>query len=498
MRIQSAKVRNFGSYKELDVDFTAQGLILIKGATGSGKSTLCDIIPWGLSGRTAKGGSVDEVIAWPGNEVTKVILYLENVTISRSRGLKAKDNDLFFWPVDGIVTRGKDLQDTQKMINNLLQVDIDLYLAGAYFHEFSQTAQFFTATAKNRRLICEQIVDLRLATTLQPKVSDSKKAAAKASTDAFNKLVIQNNVLLSLQQNQEYEKNRAKNWKSEQVAKITILETKYKAFEDNKVRNIKGLSMAYEIDLLANRTSKKCSGCGRPTDGNPDYDNVYLKSQITAAKKSENPYLEQLAVAMDETSPFDGGIKNYTDQINTAEAKIIDLADFQGKHLIVAEDLELLENVLSEYRSVSIMNAINQIETKTNQLLTDHFDAEIKVILEVEGADKLEVRLLKDGNNCSFTQLSKGQRQLLKLCFAIALMQAVSNQSGVNFNQVFFDEATDGLDTEMKLKAYGMLETLSQQYESIFLVEHSEDLKAMANNSYRVELINGESHVEKV
>lgn len=471
MRIMTAKIQNFGSYKELEFDFTYQGLALIQGATGSGKSTLCDIIPWGLFGRTAKGGSVDEVVSWPGDEVTKVTLYLENVTISRSRGLKAKDNDLFFWLVDGTVTRGKDLQDTQKLINNLLQIDIDLYLAGAYFHEFSQTAQFFTATAKNRRLICEQIVDLTVANI----VANAAKLKHKEVSTYIDKLHSDINILeaklSTLERIEKTEETKAFEWDKTHLSNKASASTNYDRFEKNRTRTI----------------HNKCITCG-----------TLLSQPREVTDKSINPYLMRLAELETAVNPHTGSVKDYSKEIFDIQNKLALGQDSLGQYIQDTEDLELLQDVVSEYRSVSIINAINQIETKTNQLLTDHFDAEIKVILEVEGADKLEVRLLKDGNNCSFTQLSKGQRQLLKLCFATALMQGVSNQSGVNFNQVFFDEATDGLDTEMKLKAYGMLETLSQQYESVFLVEHSEDLKAMANNSYRVELINGESRVEKV
>lgn len=76
-------------------------------------------------------------------------------------------------------------------------------------------------------------------------------------------------------------------------------------------------------------------------------------------------------------------------------------------------------------------------------------------------------------------------------------MQAVSNYSGIKFQQVFFDEALDGLDETLKAKAHGLLSTLEQEYESIFVVEHSEGLKSMFTNQFRVELVNGNSIIEK-
>src|ERR1017187_5196358 len=131
MRILSASATNFASYKELAFDFTNQGLTLVQGATGSGKSTLCDLVPWVLFGTTAKCGTVNDILSWPGDEVTRADVCVEiggvNYYITRTRGPKAKDNDLR-WIVDccwECPKRGKDLVDTQRLINQLLGIDAD-------------------------------------------------------------------------------------------------------------------------------------------------------------------------------------------------------------------------------------------------------------------------------------------------------------------------------------------------------------------------------------
>jgi len=59
VKILSCVLENFASYERLEFDFSPQGLTLIEGPTGSGKSTLCDAIPWILFGRTAKDGALD-------------------------------------------------------------------------------------------------------------------------------------------------------------------------------------------------------------------------------------------------------------------------------------------------------------------------------------------------------------------------------------------------------------------------------------------------------
>ena len=133
MRVIRAIAHNFGSYSVLDFDFTKKGLALISGPTGSGKSTLADIIPWALFGVTAKGGLADEVCSWNSDMPTSVALYLEDLTIVRIRGGKTKSNDLYFYEsshendVHGNFTRGKDLKDTQRLINQRLGITPETY-----------------------------------------------------------------------------------------------------------------------------------------------------------------------------------------------------------------------------------------------------------------------------------------------------------------------------------------------------------------------------------
>ena len=179
MRILKATAHNFGSYSLIDFEFTDKGLTLISGPTGTGKSTLADIIPWGLFGVTAKGGLADEVRTWNADEVTSVVLYLESLIIVRIRGKGGKGNDLYFQHTGKDRIRGKDLNDTQRLINQHLGITPETYLAGAYFHEFSQTASFFTTSAKIRRQITEQMADLDLAKTLALELTETRKYTKK-------------------------------------------------------------------------------------------------------------------------------------------------------------------------------------------------------------------------------------------------------------------------------------------------------------------------------
>lgn len=471
MRITACTLQNFASYKELSFDFSNQGLTLIQGPTGSGKSTLMDAVPWTLFGVTAKGGSVSEVLSWPGIYVTSGNITLDSGdTVVRSRGPKASDNDLFIIDKNGDARRGKDMPDTQRLINSMLNMDAYLYLAGAYYHEFSQTAQFFTTTAKNRRLICEQLVDLSLATKLKDKLTEKCKLV-KINLDAVLQSIRDEEYRLVLKKNaQTAELERSKNWGSSRAKTKEYILSNYDKFESRRKRII----------------SNECSECG-----------TVLACPKEVIDTSENPYVDILIKWEAETNPFKAELKDNSEGIKLSESRLFKYKLEQTQWRQELTDLEQLQEVVQDYRSVSIKNAIDYIETQTNRLLTDHFDAEIKVVFSVESADKLEVSILKDSNEASYTQLSKGQRCLLKLCFGVSVMQAVQNHHGLSFGEVFFDESLDGMDEVMKSKAYRMFETISLNYGSVFVVEHSEGLKALFNNAYTVSLVNGSSQIEK-
>lgn len=497
MKVISCLLQNFASYKSLAFNFNDQGLCLIEGPTGSGKSALCDAIPWGLFGRTAKGGAVSEVLSWPGDKVTTADITLSTgQTIHRSRGPKPGDNDLLILSPDGDIYRGKDLLDTQKLINNLLGFDAELYLSGAYFHEFSQTAQFFATTAKNRRALCEQIVDLSLAKKLHFTNAERSKELLINVTSLNSKIFTLRSNITLLKRLQAAEATKVKDWEKARSNKLITLENQCVYFDNMKWAKIDRLEDEYAKELK-NDICKECGSIKVKGANHISKHKAKYATLVEEERSKENPYVEYINILKNDINPHLGSSKDYTDEITLKEL------DLEGMEIGLNEDkqqytdLEILKGVVDDFRAVIIKSSIAQLESQTNELLTNHFDAEIRVEFSASEADKLEVNITKDGNQCSYTQLSKGQRQLLKLCFGVAVMKSISNHNGVDFGQIFIDEALDSLDDEMKGKAFGLLEALALTCDSLFVIDHAESIKSRFTNVYNVRLIDGNSVIEK-
>ena len=77
---------------------------------------------------------------------------------------------------------------------------------------------------------------------------------------------------------------------------------------------------------------------------------------------------------------------------------------------------------------------------------------------------------------------------MLKLVFALAIMEQTAAKIGTQFGTLLLDEPTDGLDTELKIKSSKLFEELATKYDSVLVIEHSEELKALFNNKLEIKL----------
>jgi DNA repair exonuclease SbcCD ATPase subunit len=557
MRIIQAKIQNFGSYAYQRIDFDKSGLNLISGATGSGKSTLCDIIPWVLFGKTAKNGAVDEVRSWNTSETKGEILLeigRDKIRILRQRS----PNDLILY-VNEEPIRGKDLNDTQKIINDLLGVTLETFLAGAYMHEFSSTASFFHAPAKIRRQIIEELTDMTVINTLSEKIVTKKKEVKTTIAQLKEELISVKLGINFLKHRITAGEEQAKSFEVRREIALKELERKSKSFEKDKQTKIESMLEDHYLKLstleneiqdieshIASQISAEtkliqveeklkatdkevCDSCGAPIKNDQKLilvrekqklqDLLYQRNQsevilskkqaTLAALKSDkalqhieneaaaqNAYAETIKAKQEEENLYEERVQTDKITLNGHQCTISELEQVYSQETQELSDLELLQDVVSAYRKLRVATTIDKIQSQTNTFLNNHFEGEIRVRFESQEADKLEVTVFKDGNLCSYTQLSKGQRQLLKLCFSASIMIAINNQ--FSFNLGFMDEALDGLDDKLKIKAYSMLEALSQHYDSLFIVEHNEHLKDLFSKGYSVKLVNGVSKLEKI
>lgn len=571
MKLLTGRVTNFASYTDLKFNFADHGLTLIYGPTGAGKSTLCDIAVWILYGITAKDGNVDEVRSWRASkEVTSG--YIEvcglqgtaegtTLSITRTRGPEgAGQNDLYFQENNGPDIRGKDIKDTQRLLDKYLGVDGALFIAGSYFHEFSPSGAFFVATAKDRRALFEKIAPLALPAKLADKSASCKKelkgelarikiqlAGAESSLSQILQFLDSCSIeLVAWKKNQEKlirelngKLNKFDSNKKQQLAELI---NKSEQFEQNKAERINVVKIA--IEELKNRTAPiqelvrlkienkdrlakllvhKCPTCGghmeneltnkyREEINTIDCTLVECRHNVDTLEKmdkelkrieseeniaessakilveSDNPYIDQCDAACKEINPHMASIDSLEAKRNAALDKFQGLKDLLNDRSHKFESMERIYDLSFELRGLLLSRAIKKAEESTNAYLESHFDSELKVHFRLEDADNVELDITKNSHPCVYKQLSKGQRQLLKLCFAVSVMEGVSDSAGIHFDNIFLDESMDGMDADLKVKAYALLEAVAKNKSSVFVIDHSIELQSMFFRKYHVTL----------
>lgn len=572
MRVLEGSFTNFGSYKSFSFDFSNMGLALAFGRTGSGKSSLPDMVAWTLFGVTAKDGSVDDVRSWtasgePTIGILEVNVNDSKITITRQRG-KSSQNDLYFveYP-NGPSIRGKDLNDTQKLLEDRLGVSADLYLTAAYFHEFSPTGTFFTAKAKDRRAVFEKIASMDLAVRLSEESSSRRKTVRKDLDNTNSRLSTLTGRQDSLVRSHRDAKERfgdfaettaerIKGYETESVAfektkgqKIKTLQLKAERWQEEKVKKIDNLLTKCDrldelikpqnwgiLDLEEDLTEAKktrCSKCGGPTasedverlqgllakslERKRDFeqavnDRKLVLAELESVNESENPHEEMLKAAKTEVNNYSQMIEEEKKKVNPFVAQVkklevdlvkinCELGDAQEEAVTLSglvSDLIQLYDLSFELRGELLKQAVQQAQDSTNRYLEKYFDSEIRVGFVLEGSDDLAVNIQKSGYDCVYKQLSKGQRGLLKLCFTVSIMKAAANKAGTHFDNLFFDEALDGLDSELKVKAFAMFEELAEEHESILLIDHALEFQTLFTKRFHVTMEADTSSVEEL
>jgi len=542
MKLGRCQAWNFGSYSHIEFDFADTGLSLVYGKTGSGKSMLADLPAWILFSITAKNGAADDVRSWQTpDEPTKGILDVQlpegSITVTRVRG-KAGQNDLY-WTENNEVSkqRGKDLADTQKRLVTRLGVDSTLYLSASYFCDFSPSGQFFMAKAKDRRELFDKIALLDLPAKIAESSSDMRKTVKKELEAITLALATANgkeeHIKASFIDSTERFEAWGKKVKEEEVKFKSALDAAKKEVEiplgvkalqrelkkaNDYLSSVKGAlrNIMAEHKQLSSLSADQCPTCLSPQGNNTHRRTRIdeLKREIVAYKQAEQigeTEVERLADMLDKETFLEQAQKdlNSVDRENPFGPVCVKLeAELEASYLKVDKlesKVEGLECVMArltrlydlsfELRGELLRKAVKEIEVSTNGYLEKYFDSEIRVGFAVNG-DDLDVTIQKSGFECSFRQLSKGQRQLLKLCFSVSIMQSSANSAGVHFDNVLLDEPTDGMDAELKVKAFSLFEDIAGEASSVLVIEHSAELQAMFPRKYHVTMESDVSNIE--
>ena len=75
-------------------------------------------------------------------------------------------------------------------------------------------------------------------------------------------------------------------------------------------------------------------------------------------------------------------------------------------------------------------------------------------------------------------------------------MKVSANSAGIQFENLFFDESLDGLDDELKTKAFDLFSELEKDHSSILMIDHAPSFQNLFQNKYKITIDSDISAIE--
>ncbi len=171
-------LRNFLSYRQINLDFSGLHTACICGANGAGKSSLLEAMTWAIWGKTRTAS--DEDVIHLGEKSTRVdfefIYNQQSYRIIRTRQKKG-GSTLDFQISNGDKYNSiseKNLRDTQSKIIDCLKIDYDTFINSAYLKQ-GRADEFMLRRAFERKKILADLLKLDQYEDLASKAKDLAK-----------------------------------------------------------------------------------------------------------------------------------------------------------------------------------------------------------------------------------------------------------------------------------------------------------------------------------
>ena len=160
MIIEQLDLHNFMCHKDTKIIFK-DGIWLITGENGAGKSTIFDAITFALYGKTR--GDIDSIIR-NGQSECKVILKFSidgnRIVINRHRGKLHSTLNINYENGDASLNR-PTIAENQKKIEEIIGLNYDMFISSVYFGR-ENIANFINKTPKDRKQLLFDMLGLEI------------------------------------------------------------------------------------------------------------------------------------------------------------------------------------------------------------------------------------------------------------------------------------------------------------------------------------------------
>lgn len=501
MIIHTIRCKNFKSFREeTEIKFDdLQGLYKISGRIGSGKTTIGEIIIFGLFG-SISGKNNGDLISWGEKHGLVEVWYTcrhDDVYIRRE--LNSYGQSPMYVEVNG-----EELQFTNKR-NAQAQLESEYMDATRTIMEllcvisFNNFTSLSTLNTKQSKEFLDYVFNFDVLSRYIEGCANQNKEIKRSLADGNAKLSVFNEQLERLKQYVEGDQAAVQ----ASIDNIRKLITDRRTQDNTKIKDIQdqvkqqqirlnetktaGTNKKREIDLIK---KGKCPTCGAPikSDGLAAKEqerkilletyndistrireltaqisqietemNTYIRNQENLIRQHENEILklkEQERLSSTETKAVKKNINKIKKDIQKLE---IDKAEYEQLYYILSNDIK--QSVLGSFIP-SLNKNISEIAGILNMQFVPVFDITFNCTVR------------RGDIQIPTSSLSTGQLKMVDMVIILAVLNSI--MSRVSTNVIFLDELFSNLDSATRTELIGVLRYILPSNCSVLIVSHQD------------------------
>ena len=526
MYIKSIKITNFKSiYGTQEFDFTElDGLVKLSGIIGSGKTTLCEALLYGLFGNVA-GHKIPNLVSW-----NEKCCEIEMDLISRNKDIHIIRNSSMPLQVsvnDKLIAASSK-RDTQAILEEELYDVPKLAIEKMCIISFSafnslasmnpaQTKQFLdevfgfgTFTQYNNVVVDERKLQVNENTKLNAVYSDTqdqieyltnKKLKQQEELKNTIDIVGCNELRAQLVEQGKAKKEEFKRIKAECEQKVLEVVAEKQKWYDKKLEC--ATLGKQEKDWYNTFKDGVCPTCGNEIGKDvieehknkmldyakkyKEYQNKENEIQLKIEKMNSEAKIKQDEIKQDmedlkkQISNIDAQIQTYNNSLALLNENYDDLiSEYNNKLDKLKKDIEVSDKEICEW------NDMNELFTKTFrynllETLIPHINKSIAYFINkldqnysitYDQEFKPHIKIDTFDREISYKDLSTGQRKSLDLAIVFGILQNII--ANVNFNLFCLDELFSNMDADSRNTMLALLNDSMAKDRTIFVINHAE------------------------
>lgn len=540
MKIKSVRLKNVTVHKDSTLTIPENGISLICGKNGSGKSSFIEGIAYALYNRSMRGAGI-----WAGTEPSSIELVTTTHEVTRTR-IHTRNQDRLGLTWNRIGEEAVKYETPTKAQNALEQEVIPFNVWCRTSVLSSSDANSFTlAQDADRKRLLEAILNLdRFDKALEAAKEDLKEVESAYQAEAYEQdrmrvqraeidLRLQNAKdslaacppdvtipegleakviqLSKMATDAAKELREARDRAKTSTGRLGELKGKYLEVErrakqlatdacptceqaipsDLKKRLDKELE-EIRLQVVTERaaiTDKEAASAGEIYELETEHNRLETQKRTLAEK------FRTAQQAANLRSTLSKQLADAERDLNALLAK--PLPDLTNLKIKVATHRAVVEVLgVKGFRSHLLTSALNGIQTATNEWLHKISDGRMSIELEpytqmksgsVSDSISLRIRTQADGDARPYIALSGGERRRVDVSLLMGLAEVAQAANGVYGGTLFLDEAADALDSEGVASLCATLNEMSAT-RSIVVITHNPEIMQQIKAVQRINL----------